>query len=236
MALETIATILKEVGKISETAIKELPKDKIENIKSAGDGVLAKLDDIKNLTPEQLKMQAEENITKKQTEDNSDANESINIKELTDEEKRKIKKETGWSDEIINRINSMEQYEIYKNAGLVEADINGRKVLIKKDIDLDYKDPKTGETNRERMEKGRSPIDSKTGEKIELHHMGQEFDSPFAVLLENSEHGDGNHKTLHPKDKDSFRNDKEKEIEYNKQKAEHWKTRLNQLEKINKEI
>ena len=236
MALETIATILKEVGKIFETAIKELPKDKIENIKSAGDGVLAKLDDIKNLTPEQLKMQAEENITKKQTEDNSDANESINIKELTDEEKRKIKKETGWSDEIINRINSMEQYEIYKNAGLVEADINGRKVLIKKDIDLDYKDPKTGETNRERMEKGRSPIDSKTGEKIELHHMGQEFDSPFAELLENSEHGDGNHKTLHPKDKDSFRNDKEKEIEYNKQKAEHWKTRLNQLEKINKEI
>ena len=236
MALETIDTILKEVGKIFETAIKELPKDKIENIKSAGDGVLAKLDDIKNLTPEKLKMQAKENITKKQTEDNSDANESINIKELTDEEKRKIKKETGWSDEIINRINSMEQYEIYKNAGLVEADINGRKVLIKKDIDLDYKDPKTGETNRERMEKGRSPIDSKTGEKIELHHMGQEFDSPFAELLENSEHGDGNHKTLHTKDKDSFRNDKEKEIEYNKQKAEHWKTRLNQLEKINKEI
>ena len=231
MVSETIATILKEVGKIFETAIKELPKDKIENIKSAGDGVLAKLDDIKNLTPEKLKMQAEENITKKQTEDNSDANESINIKELTDEEKRKIKKETGWSDEIINRINSMEQYEIYKNAELVEADINGRKVLIKKDIDLDYKDPKTGETNRERMEKGRSPIYSKTGEKIELHHMGQEFDSTFAELLENSEHGDGNHKTLHPKDKDSFRNDKEKEIEYNKQKAEHWKTRLNQLEK-----
>lgn len=235
MVLETI--IAKELTKnISETVAKEIPKDKIENIKSAGDGVLAKLDDIKNLTPEKLKMQAEENINKKQTEDNSDANESINIKELTDEEKRKIKKKTGWSDEIINRINSMEQYEIYKNAELVEADINGRKVLIKKDIDLDYKDPKTGETNRERMEKGRSPIDSKTGEKIELHHMGQEFDSPFAELLENSEHGDGNHKTLHPKDKDSFRNDKEKEIEYNKQKAEHWKTRLNQLEKINKEI
>lgn len=65
MVSETIATILKEVGKISETAIKELPKDKIENIKSAGDGVLAKLDDIKNLTPEKLKMQAEENIHKK---------------------------------------------------------------------------------------------------------------------------------------------------------------------------
>ena len=67
-----------------EEKVESLVKDKIENIKSAGDGVLAKLDDIKNLTPEQLKMQAEENITKKQTEDNSDANESINIKELTD--------------------------------------------------------------------------------------------------------------------------------------------------------
>ena len=64
MALETI--IAKELTKnISETVVKEIPKDKIENIKSAGDGVLAKLDDIKNLTPEKLKMQAEENIFQK---------------------------------------------------------------------------------------------------------------------------------------------------------------------------
>ena len=66
MALETIATILKEVGKnISETVVKEIPKDKVENIKSAVDGILMKLDDIKNLTPEKLKMQEEENLSKK---------------------------------------------------------------------------------------------------------------------------------------------------------------------------
>ena len=230
MAIESFGAIIaKEIGKIAEAAIKELPKKQLENFK-VGDGVLDSLKDIKNLTPEQLDEKIKENFSQKQSEGSSEANENTNIKELTDEEKRKIKKETGWSDEIINRINSMEQYEIYKYAGLVEADINGRKCLVK-NIDLDYKDPKTGETNRDKMEKGRSPIDSKTGEKIELHHMGQEFDSPFAELLENSEHGDGNHKILHPKDKDSFRNDKEKEIEYNKQKAEHWKTRLNQLEK-----
>ena len=59
----------------------------------------------------------------------------------------------------------------------------------------------------------------------ELHHVGQSFDSPFAELDENSEHGDGNQKTLHPKTEDSWRNDKELVNQYNKEKAEHWKTR-----------
>ena len=40
MALETLSTIIKEVGKsISETAVKEIPKEKVENIKSSVDGV-----------------------------------------------------------------------------------------------------------------------------------------------------------------------------------------------------
>lgn len=37
---------------------------------------------------------------------------------LTSEQKEQIKKETGWSDEIINHIENMDQYEIYKNADL----------------------------------------------------------------------------------------------------------------------
>ena len=92
---------------------------------------------------------------------------------LSDAEKQQIKEETGWSDEIINHIDSMEQYEIYKKAGLHEEVVNGRPCLVK-DIDWDYVDPKTGKTNRELAAEGRSPIDSKTGEKIELHHMGQD--------------------------------------------------------------
>lgn len=144
---------------------------------------------------------------------------------LTDEEKKEIKEETGWSDEIIDHIENMEQYEIYKNAGLHEAEIDGRKCLIK-DIDMDYVDPKTGMTNRELMEKGRSPIDSKTGEKIELHHMGQDYDSPFAELCENSEHGDGNHSILHTKYEDSWRNNPELKNQYNNvDKPNHWKER-----------
>lgn len=143
---------------------------------------------------------------------------------LTDEEKALIKDETGWSDEIIDHIESMDQYEIYKNAGLHEGEVNGRKCLLK-DIDLDYVDPKTGMTNRELMEKGRSPIDSKTGEKIELHHMGQDPNGPFAELCENSEHGDGNHGILHTKFEDSWRNNSELNNQYQTEKRNHWKAR-----------
>lgn len=151
---------------------------------------------------------------------------------LTEEEKARIKEETGWSNEIIDHIKSMEQYEIYKNAGLHEGEVNRRKCLLK-DIDLDYIDPKTisdkhpeGMTNRELMQKGRSPYDSKTGEKIELHHMGQDFDSPFAELAENSEHGDGNDTILHDKSTESWRQDPEKNKQYsNVQRPDHWKAR-----------
>lgn len=143
---------------------------------------------------------------------------------LTEEEKARIKEETGWSDEIIDAIESMDQYEIYKNADLHEAEVNGRKCLLK-DIDLDYIDPKTGKTNKELMAEGKSPIDSKTGEKIELHHMGQNFDGPFAELTENSEHGDGKHKILHTSHEGSWRNDSEMKNQYQREKAQHWKTR-----------
>jgi hypothetical protein len=148
------------------------------------------------------------------------------LEKLTDEDKLRIKEEQGWSDEIIDAIDSMEQYEkVYANADLVEAEINERKCLIKRDLDLDYVDPKTGMTNRELMEKGRSPIDPKTGEKIELHHMGQKADAPFAELTENTEHGGQNHGTLHPRRSDSWRNVEGAKENYAAEKTNHWKTR-----------
>lgn len=42
----------------------------------------------------------------------------------------------------------LKQYEIMKNAGLDEVEINGRKCLIKENIDLDYTD-EDGVSNRE---------------------------------------------------------------------------------------
>lgn len=150
---------------------------------------------------------------------------------LTDEEKARIKEETGWSDEIIDHIDSMEQYEILKNAGLEEREINGRCCLVKKDLDLDgYRDPKTHMTNRERMSRQPpppgagplSPIDPKTGEKIELHHLGQDKDGPFVELTVSEHRGPGNHAVMHPRHEDSWRNG---ENNFEQEKSEHWQER-----------
>ena len=89
---------------------------------------------------------------------------------LTAEEKAKIKEETGWSDEIIENIQNMKQYEILKNAGLVEVE--------------------NGISNGDRIARGLAPLDSKTGKPIELHHLGQKPDSPLVELTEE-EHRTG---------------------------------------------
>lgn len=171
-------------------------------------------------------------------QDNTTQNKNISLdcdnqapQELSTNQKELIKKETGWDDEIIDRIKTMSQYEIYKNANLTQKEINGRKCLVK-NINLDYVDPKSGKTNRELMAMGRSPYDDKTGERIELHHMNQEFDGPFAELAENTEHGDGNQTILHLKGSDSWRNDPQKKNQYkNHDRPEHWQKRLEDIEK-----
>lgn len=232
--LEIIAAVAEKAGtavvettkKLAETGVKEVAKSQIENIKSAGDAVLSKLEDIKNLTPGQLRERMEENLGKgnADVENSSDADDSNeNAKDgLTDEEKAKIKEETGWSDEIIDAIGSMEEYEIYKNAGLQEAEIGEKKCLIRNDIEWDQKDA-MGRTNRERAEQGLSPI-NKDGKVIELHHIGQHADSPLAELTPEEHRSKGNDSILH---------DKTKESEIDRQvfageRSEHWEARANE--------
>lgn len=64
---------------------------------------------------------------------------------LSPEEKLNIKKDTGWSDKIIDSIGSMKEYDIYKNANLKKAEINGEKHLVRNDINWNKKD--AGSTN-----------------------------------------------------------------------------------------
>ena len=108
---------------------------------------------------------------------------------LTEIGKNRIKEETGWSDEIIKNIKNLKQYEILKNADLVEVEINGRRCLVKESIDLDYTD-EDGVSNRDRISRGLAPLDSKTGKPLELHHLGQKLDSPLVELTEE-EHRTG---------------------------------------------
>lgn len=211
------------IKNLSDEEMKEIAKQKIEDIKSSGDAVMSKLDDIKNLTPEQLQEKLNEAIDEQNSEKTSEADETEDKSEgLSDEEKAKIKEETGWSDEIIDAIGSMEEYEIYKKAGLVEAEINGKKCLIRNDIDWDQKDA-MGRTNRERAEQGLSPI-NKDGKVIELHHIGQHSDSPLAELTTEEHRGKGNDTILHNKTKES-------EIdrqEFAKERNEHWEARASE--------
>lgn len=151
--------------------------------------------------------------------------------ELSEEEKAKIKEETGWSDEIIDNIKNMDQYEVLKSAGLKEVEINGRKCLIKENIDLDYTDA-DGISNRERISRGLAPLDSKTGKPIELHHLGQKADSPLVELTEE-EHRTGEYKN--GKKNQTLWHDNTRNTEVHgegstwpKDRSDHWKTRSEQ--------
>ena len=111
------------------------------------------------------------------------------------------------------------EYEIYKKAGLQEAEINGRKCLIRGDIDWEQKD-EMGRTNRERVQQGLSPY-NKDGKVIELHHIGQHTDSPLAELTQEEHRGKENYHVLHHKSGES-------EIDravFGVERAEHWENR-----------
>lgn len=219
---EGAKTAAESVKEVTAEEAKEAAKNAVENIKNSGDAVLSKLDDIKNMTPEQLSEKVNKALEKNEAENTSEDGEADEKQEgLTDEEKAKIKEETGWSDEIIDAIGSMEEYEIYKNAGLVEAEIDGKKCLVRNDIDWDQKDAME-RTNRERAEQGLSPI-NKDGKVIELHHIGQHADSPLAELTTEEHRGKGNDTILHNKTKES-------EIDrqaFAKERNEHWEARSN---------
>lgn len=149
----------------------------------------------------------------KKDEDNNEQN------GLTQEQKDKIKEETGWSDEIIDAIGSMEEYQIYKDAGLVEAEIDGRKCLINPNIDMNQKDA-FGRTNKERMEQGLAPLD-KNGNPIELHHIGQKNDSPLAELTQEQHRSKENYSILHDTKKESEIDRKA----FDNERENHWKAR-----------
>lgn len=216
---------------LSNYSVNEIKNNLFEDIKSPENTLLNMLSDSKAFILEKLK---ENNLFIDNEQENlSDKNLETDQKlkdVLSDEEKIKIKEESGWSDEVVNFIKSWKEYEIYKNANLHEAEVNGRKCLVKS-IDLNYIDEKTGLTNKELMAKGRSPIDVKTGEKIELHHMGQSFEGPFVELTENSEHGGKNHSILHDNSIESFRRNPELKNQYqNHEKPNYWKSRANEGE------
>lgn len=144
---------------------------------------------------------------------------------LTDET-RKTLQEANWPDTVINDLTSEAEAKIYMDAGLEPRDdVNGKPALVRPDIDPDQKDS-MGQTNLERMQSGRAPLD-KEGKPIELHHVGQKQDSCLAELTRTEHTGNGNDNILHNKTKESEIN----RDGFAKERAEHWKARAEDFEK-----
>ena len=130
---------------------------------------------------------------------------------LTPIEKTAIRIRTGWSDDVIQSIRSMDEAKIYIRAGLKEKKIGGRAALIRQDINwADYSirrnswlrgkladyDKWAEYNNADLIGEGFPPRD-RNGDPYELHHIGQRQDSPFAELTWAEHMGDGNNTILH---------------------------------------
>ena len=116
--------------------------------------------------------------------------------------KEEIRRQTGWSHEIMAALRSREEAEVYINAGLEEAIVGGKRALIQPRLDPAmltpewwiehyHRDNWRGWSNLDLMHEGYAPFSSadmgrpgdRTGmDQIELHHIGQRQDSPFAEL------------------------------------------------------
>lgn len=217
---------LPKIKETPNTEIRELP----ENIENRETVLIVEQPDIsfiESTSRTALMEQSRLNFSESRSEVNE-----ITTEGLTEAEKTKIKEETGWSDEIIENIKNMEQYEILKEAGLVETEIDGRKCLVRENIDLNYTD-EDGVTNRERMARGLPPLDSKTGKPIELHHLGQKANSPL-VELTAEEHRTGEYED--GKKNQSLWHDNTIETEvhgegnrWTSERRDHWTARAEKL-------
>jgi len=143
---------------------------------------------------------------------------------LDKQQSEELKKKTGWPDSIIDEIRSEDEAQIYQDANLKVESIEGKDCLVRTDID--YNQEIDGETNLDRMKQGKCPY-SKDGEKIELHHIGQNPDAPLAELTTTEHRGSANDMTLHDKTIDESKINREA---FRSERENYWKARAAQIE------
>ncbi len=130
-----------------------------------------------------------------------------------------IQKESGFPLDVIKQFQTVEQYNICKNAGLTTKMVNGKTALIR-NIDLNYAD-EFGVTNLQRMQAGNAPLDA-TGLPYELHHVGQKADSTLAILTRAEHRQGGNHQIWHYVD--DLTENPSSQAGWKNVKEEFWKT------------
>lgn len=110
---------------------------------------------------------------------------------LTMNEAALIQADSNLPIDVISQIHSLDEYMVYKEAGLKPIMVNGKTALVQ-NIDLSYVSQLpdgTEVTNLVRMQKGYAPLDPATGKAYQLHHIGQKADGTLAVLTESQHQG-----------------------------------------------
>lgn len=110
---------------------------------------------------------------------------------LTMNEAAIIQADSGLPIDVISQMHSLNEYLVYKEAGLKPIMVNGRIALVQ-NIDLDYVSQLadgTDVTNLVRMQRGLAPLDPATGKAYQLHHIGQKADGTLAVVTEAQHQG-----------------------------------------------
>lgn len=131
-----------------------------------------------------------------------------------------------YSKTINDYIKTTEELKLYMNAGLKESFVKRPTLIF--DVKIDYLTP-TGATNLERMLRGEAPYDYETGQVIQLHHIGQQYESPFAELPKLLHIGAETYSVLHDTDIESWRLDKKLVRLTTKEITEHWRKRGEKL-------
>ncbi len=109
----------------------------------------------------------------------------VKLNGLTLKEASLIQRKSNYPLDVISKFKSMDEYEIYKKAGLVAKKVNGKIALVR-EVDLKYKSVLAGKnvTNLQRMKQGYAPLDPMTGKAYQLHHINQDVGGTLAILLE----------------------------------------------------
>lgn len=140
---------------------------------------------------------------------------------LSSAESASIQQESGLPLDFIKNFHSVEEYNVYKNAGLTGQKVDGQWAYVR-DIDWDFLDSE-GRTNAQRVREGLSPLDP-WGESYELHHIGQQTDSPLAILT-SREHEE-NYSALHSNTGQSQGEQPSQGSEWTQQRRDFWKALL----------
>ena len=144
----------------------------------------------------------------------------LTLNGLTMDEAAVIQKEAKYPLDVIRQFHSMDEYQIYQQAGLRAQMVDGKLALVR-DIDLNYKSllaDGTEVTNLERMMQGYAPIDPATGKAYQLHHIGQKSDGTLAILTEAEHQGNAGILNIPGKESEIDRN------AFAKVRQEFWKS------------